>query len=367
MDGYYVGNCLDLLRAVPDGSVDCCVTSPPYYGLRSYLKKNNPVKPLEIGHKRTPGEYIAKLVEVFREVRRVLRDDGTLWLNLGDASCSSGGHADIKCNDRRGAYNIGNRPEDDYREFRCKPTGAFKSKDLMLLPARIAIALHEDGWWLRQDVIEEVQLFCPCGCGYQLEEHIWRWSQDRDLVWKKPNPMPSSAKDRPTRSHEYLFILTKSARYFYDYKAIQEPAVRGAAGSSFCKGKTGIHQLGCSSRRPRDSKNTSHAPGTPEHSGLHRAGQEREPGMRNKRSVWQIKTEPLKVAHFATFPRKLVEPCILAGCPEGGVVLDPFAGSGTVALVARALNRSWLCFDLNPAYPRIAERRMLKLFGDTCT
>ena len=196
MDGYYVGNCLDLLRAVPDGSVNCCVTSPPYWGLRSYLDKDDPAKPLEIGQERTPAEYVEVLVEVFRDVKRVLRSDGTVWLNLADTFCSNGGHADNACNDRRGGYNIGNRPEHDYREFRCKPSGLFKAKDLMLLPARVAIALHEDGWWIRSEVI-----------------------------WEKPNAMPSSVKDRPSFSHEHLFLLSKSATYYYDAAAIVEPAV----------------------------------------------------------------------------------------------------------------------------------------------
>jgi DNA modification methylase len=300
-NSYVVGDCRSLLRALPDESINCVVTSPPYWGLRSYLADSHDSKHLELGLEKTPGDYIARMVEVFREVRRVLRDDGALFLNIGDSYCPG----------RRGFPEIGIKP-----------------KDLVGIPWTLAFAMRFDGWYLRQEII-----------------------------WHKPNVKPESVKDRPTRDHEQLFLLSKSPTYNYDYKAIAEPAVAGARGSLFCEGKTAVHQLGRSSKRPRNSKNTSHVPGTSDHSGLHREGQEREPEMRNKRTVWRINTEPSSDEHYACMPRKLVEPCILAGCQAGGVVLDPFAGSGTTGRVAEDLGHKWLMFDLSPEYAKIAKRK----------
>ena len=265
------GDALSVMRTLPDTSVNCIVTSPPYFGLRDYGHNG------QLGHESTPQEYVLKLVEIFREARRVLRDDGTLWLNLGDSYAGSWG---------------------------------VKPKDLIGIPWRVAFALQDDGWYLRQDII-----------------------------WHKPNPMPESVRDRCTKAHEYLFMLSKSPRYYFDSDAIKEPSVSGWNGSNFNTGKTAAHQLGRSSVKPRDSAVTD---------------------MRNKRSVWSVATRPYKGAHFATFPPALVEPCILAGSPRGGVVLDPFAGSGTTGAVALSHRRQAVLIELNPDYgPLILERLAL--------
>ena len=312
---YVVGDCRELLRALPDESINCVVTSPPYYGLRSYLDKNNPAKRLELGQERTPERYVTTLVEVFREVRRVLRSDGTVWLNLADTFCSNGGHSDTKCNDRRGRYNIGNVPQHEYREFRCKPGGLFKAKDLMLLPARVSIALHADGWWVRSKII-----------------------------WHKPNPMVSSTKDRPTCSYEELLLLSRSERYYYDADAIREPCVMKPQRLPNGRARDETPRPG----QPRQAWSTA---------ARETLGIDGNPLGRNKRDVWTIVPEQSGEEHYAMFPRKLVEPCILAGCPAGGICLDPFAGSGTVGRVAEDLGRQWLLFDLSAKYAEIAKRK----------
>ena len=243
--------------------MNCCVTSPPYWGLRDYGCTG------QIGLERTPEEYVAALVAVFREVRRVLRDDGTLWLNLGDCYARNGGTP--------GGGNRELMHMEGKQTRMCRiPSGCgLKEKDLAGIPWRVAFALQADGWYLRQDII-----------------------------WSKLSPMPESVTDRCTKSHEYIFLLTKSANYYYDAKAIAEPVVRGAAGSTFTDGKTGVNGMGRVSEKPREERET-----------------------RNKRSVWTVAAAPFPGAHFATFPPKLIEPCILAGCPEGGVCLDPFFGA----------------------------------------
>lgn len=286
----YVGDCLAVLGRFPDRAVQCCVTSPPYWGLRDYGVEG------QLGLESTPAEYVSALVAVFREVRRVLRDDGTLWLNLGDSYAnvgkwggSSGGkHA----GDLHGATGVGRGK----REY-----GTLKSKDLVGIPWRVAFALQADGWWLRSDII-----------------------------WHKPNPMPESVTDRPTKAHEYVFLLAKSESYFYDAEAVKEPAVKGHAGSRFGSGKTATHQLGRAGTTPRVDDDT-----------------------RNRRSVWTIATRPFKGAHFATFPPALIEPCVLAGSRPGDVVLDPFNGVGTTGLVAVQHGRRYVGVELNEAYARL--------------
>lgn len=287
------GDALSRLREMPDESVNCCVTSPPYYGLRDYGVEG------QIGLEPAPSEYIARLVEVFREVRRVLRSDGTCWINIGDSYAndgkwggSSGGkHAA----ELHGNTSIGRR-----RNF----TG-LKPKDLIGIPWMLAFALRDDGWYLRQDI-----------------------------VWSKPNPMPESVKDRCTKAHEYVFLLARSGQYYFDHEAMQEPSVKGSAGSTFNSGKTSTHQLGRSSNIER-----------------------LEDGKRNRRSVWTLPTLPTPDAHFATFPIDLAETCILAGCPPAGIVLDPFCGAGTTGLAALKHGRKFVGIEINPEYIEIARMR----------
>ena len=373
---YVVGDCRSLLRALPDESIDCVVTSPPYWGLRSYLPADDPAKALELGCERTYLEYVANMVDVFREVRRVLKQDGTLWLNLGDCyatgagavgECPGGGAQGERWRGYRGE-RLANGRGDQPAILRVKtratrdgshagknaaiaglgpmtqpnrlPNPGLKPKDLVGIPWRVAFGLQADGWWLRSEVI-----------------------------WHKPNPMPESVCDRPTKSHEQLFLLSKSERYFYDKDAVAEDSVstepsgnvffgrQGGSDRSPQSGGAGSTEPWSPKRRPSDRANGSHVPGALNHSGFHREGSERDPAKRNKRSVWTIPTDPTPDAHFATFPRKLVEPCILAGCPNGGIVLDPFGGSGTVGRVAEDLGRKWLLFDLSAAYAEIAKRK----------
>ena len=257
------GSCLDVLPTLDAGSIQCCVTSPPYWGLRDYGHAG------QLGLEDSPDQYADRMVAVFREVRRVLADDGALWLNLGDS---------------------------------------FNKKQLAGIPWRVAFALQADGWWLRSDVI-----------------------------WAKPNPMPESVTDRPTRAHEYVFLMTKSARYFYDAGAIREemkrPAAMVAAGFGGHKSNGGATYSG----RSYDASTLS---------------------GRNKRSVWNISTKPYSGAHFAVMPPDLVDPCVRAGSRIGDLILDPFAGAGTVGMVARRLQRRFVGIELNPDYAAIARSRI---------
>ena len=303
------GDVLDGLRTMPDESVNCCVTSPPYWGLRDYGHDG------QIGLEETPDAYVAKMIEVFREVWRVLRGDGTLWLNLGDSYASdtkgSGGqsHSSIfHATKESGRSRNGVLPEQRYS---FKSSHGLKTKDLVGIPWRVAFALQADGWYLRQDII-----------------------------WSKPNPMPESVTDRCTKAHEYVFLLTKNARYWYDADAIKE-----ADG-----GKPAGNVNGFKSRQGGASYHAVSGGG---------GSDWWEPGTgRNRRSVWHIATQPFPGAHFAVMPQKLVEPCILAGCPEGGLVLDPFTGSGTVGIVACRLGRRFFGCEINPEYVAMAEKRL---------
>ena len=305
----YGGDCREVLRELPAESAHCVVTSPPYWGLRDYGVVG------QLGLEATPSEYVDNMVAVFREVRRVMRHDATLWLNLGDTFSSRGGAGGTMSASGLvgGEKRQQPRPEagDPERFGRWnRDWEGLKPKDLVGIPWRVAFALQADGWYLRSDII-----------------------------WSKPNPMPESVTDRPTKAHEYLFLLSKSARYFYDAAAVREaqsyPVTLAARVS-------GAYQ--------RDSGRND---GSEHRSGGFVNGQ----SGRNLRSVWTIPTEPYPGAHFATFPRRLVEPCIKAGCPTDGVVLDPFAGSGTTLLVAQALGRKAIGIDLNPDYLRQALAR----------
>ena len=350
------GNCLEVLKTMPEQSVNTCITSPPYWGLRDYgtaeweggddncdhvsnpnaTKKmgnaefnvNRPSreatktkgyyknkcskcgairKDSQLGLEDTPGEYVENLVAVFREVKRVLRDDGTVWLNLGD-SYSSG--------ERKTTTNQTLRGDKDYGVTRPKPSKNIKPKDLIGIPWRVAFGLQKDGWYLRQDII-----------------------------WHKPNPMPESVTDRCTKSHEYIFLLSKSLKYYFDNEAIKEDAVGNepgnktkhrAVGQHFSETKNNIDKIGAVNKR-------------------------------NKRSVWTVTTKPFKGAHFATFPPDLIEPCVLAGCPENGTVLDPFGGAGTTGLVAQQHNRNAILIELNTEYAEMSRKRIYNeapLFAD---
>ena len=295
-------DCRTALADLPAGSIQCCVTSPPYFGLRDYGHEG------QIGLESTPDEYVQKMVEVFREVRRVLKDDGTLWLNLGD-SYSQGGNGGGAKGTKQGT-NVG-------ALLPPKKTAGFLPKNLLGIPWRVAFALQADGWYLRQDII-----------------------------WHKPNPMPESVQDRCTKAHEYLFLLSKSPTYHCDMAAIAEASVDPIGSAkryeSACGGEKARAPVGDSGIDTRTS---------PE-------GMREFDGTRNKRSVWTVATQPFKEAHFATFPPALIEPCILAGCPVGGTVLDPFGGAGTTGLVADRLQRHALLIELNPAYADMARSRI---------
>jgi DNA modification methylase len=305
----HFGDCLEVLRAMPEGIVQTCVTSPPYFGLRDYGH------PGQIGLEDTPDEFIGKLVEVFREVRRVLREDGTCWVNMGDSYAGGGGgNYGNKIAPDHGQHitNVRNRPE-------WLASAGVKAKDLIGVPWMLAFALRADGWYLRQDI-----------------------------VWAKPNPMPESVTDRCTKSHEYLFLLSKGPRYYCDMEAIQEPETMKPQ-----------QRL-----TPRKDNPEAKVHGMPQY---RQAEGGTGGGMRNKRSVWTVATTPYSGAHFATFPPALIEPCILAGAPVGGVVLDPFFGSGTTGEVAQNLGRKFIGIELNPDYKPLQDQRLrqpgLELFA----
>jgi DNA modification methylase len=298
------GDCREIMRDwVKEGiKAQMCVTSPPYFGLRDYGH------PGQIGLEQTPEEYIAAMVEVFRCVRDVLADDGTLWLNLGDSYGAVGGNTYAGFNERwNGTGGAGNKQDAALVGVtdRKIATG-LKPKNLLGIPWRVALALQADGWILRQDII-----------------------------WHKPNPMPESVRDRCTKAHEYIFLMSKSERYYFDSEAMKEVAVRGHAGSDFRKGKTAIHQENRISQAERV-----------------------DDGKRNRRSVWTVATRPYKGAHFATFPPALIEPCVLAGSRPGDIVLDPFMGSGTTAAVAKQHGRQYIGCELNEDYWPLQEERI---------
>jgi len=315
------GDCLHALRVVPSQSINCCVTSPPYFGLRDYGVDG------QIGLEETPEAFVQKLVEVFREVKRVLRDDGTLWLNLGDSYAGSG--KGIGSDHGKAVFTDTNIAQTNWKKTDLKP------KDLIGIPWKVAFALQSDGWHLRQDII-----------------------------WHKPNPMPESVKDRCTKAHEYIFLLSKSPKYYFDNLAIKEEAIWKETRPS------GMARNGESYRNKVKHANDKYGGGGTSfqgHSGLYKANGEliNPDGKRNKRSVWTVTTKPFKGAHFATFPPALIEPCILAGCPEGGVVLDPFNGAGTTGVVAQQHKRSFLGIELNSEYCRIAVERWAKNANDS--
>ena len=290
-----VGDTRQCLADIPDASVQSCVTSPPYWGLRDYGHDG------QIGLEHTPDQYVEQMVSVFREVRRTLKHDGTLWLNLGDSYAGNNSRAS-----NNGRAGFGTKREGVF----TKSGEGLKDKDLVGIPWRVAFALQADGWWLRQDII-----------------------------WHKPNPMPESVTDRCTKAHEYLFLLSKSDRYHFDHHAIQEPAKWSQ------DARAGKGRLTYEGKRQGEKGTGQEAFVTIK-------------DMRNRRSVWTIPTRPFRGAHFAVMPEALVEPCILAGSQPGDMILDPFTGSGTVACVALRHNRRFIGTELNPEYVDIARQRI---------
>ena len=364
------GDCIEGMKTLPDESVHCVVTSPPYYGLRDYgtatweggdadcdhvemaigmSEKNTlnyskglpPTNAANVGKVRqfkqtcakcgavrvdqqigledTPEAYVERLVNVFREVRRILRHDGTVWLNLGD-SYAGGNQTGRNDNGRTRIGRMNNWAEYDIRKTKIKRHDELKPKDLIGIPWRVAFALQADGWWLRQDII-----------------------------WHKPNPMPESVTDRCTKSHEYIFLLTKSERYYYDAEAVKEESTyTWNSAKAFSAG-------GLRANKGLTSAGGAQFSGTKSHEDVYKTG-------RNKRSVWTVNPRPYKEAHFeahfAVFPPKLIEPCVLAGSPTNGVVFDPFTGSGTTAEVALKFGRSFIGTELNPKYVELIHKRL---------
>lgn len=299
----YNTDCLAGLQALPDNSIDCCATSPPYFGLRDYGITG------QIGLEETPDKYVERLVGIFNEVFRVLKPSGTLWLNIGDSYAGSG-----KGGGGKHVYlDLGQTRNN------AKTWDGIKAKDLIGIPWLLAFELRRAGWYLRQDII-----------------------------WHKPNAMPESVKDRCGKSHEHIFLLSKSPRYYFDKDAIKQPAkTKEKIGYTYQVG--GKKRTGLNQNDPALRKNTNRSY-TPT-------------DMVNKRDVWSVNTKPSKEAHFAVFPQELITDCIKAGCPKGGVVLDPFMGSGTTAIVARRLGRNYLGFELNPEYMGIIEKRLNENIG----
>jgi DNA modification methylase len=346
-----IGDCRDVLRTLPDESVHCVVTSPPYFGLRDYGVTG------QIGLEPSPDEFVDEIVAVFREVRRVLRSYGTCWINLGDSYATQGGknttpHTGAMFADRtRGAQVISRskrmaRGAGRWGGGNSSAAGLLKSKDLIGAPWMVAFALRADGWWLRQDII-----------------------------WSKPNPMPESVTDRCTKSHEHLFLLTKNERYYFDSDAIREDASDNSHGGTPNTGGPKADAaradggcLGVPAKKIKIPGGWDNGAGS--HGTIHRNGRTSaeytETSVkegRNKRSVWSVATSPFPQAHFATFPPALIEPCIKAGCPAGGTVLDPFGGAGTTGLVADRLSRDAILIELNPEYAAMAERRICNEAG----
>ncbi len=333
------GNVLETLKDLPACSVQCVVTSPPYYGLRDYGVEG------QIGLEPTPEAYVENLVAVFREVRRVLKDDGTLWLNLGDSYNGSGKGANADGSaGKAGKINSGSKGTQEGTFTKSNVLG-LKPKDLIGIPWMVAFALRADGWYLRSDII-----------------------------WAKPNPMPESVKDRPTKSHEYIFLLTKSQDYFYDYEAVLEPANYDGRKDTVMKGskkyKDGSYlaignanSLSVKGRERWRFKNLQEDGQQPNSIHERRAEGLKDEvyAVRNKRDVWTVNTKSYSGAHFATFPTELIEPCILAGSKEGDTVLDPFNGSGTTGEVSIKHHRLYIGCELNPKYVKLTHRRLAQV------
>jgi DNA modification methylase len=301
------GDALQLLTQMPSELIQCCVTSPPYWGLRDYGVEG------QLGCEKTPDEYVAKLVAIFSEIRRVLRKDGTLWLNLGDSYANSGTGGNGATGGRDKSTLQSSMPPVGTTPVKRSIPSGMKSKDMVGIPWMVAFALRADGWYLRSDI-----------------------------VWHKPNVMPENVNDRPTKAHEYLFLLAKSKHYFYDCIAVKEDAVSDHRSGNGFKRDARLSYKDKNGARGNDKQWTGVG------------------GKRNRRTVWSIPTQPYKGAHFATFPEKLVEPCILAGSKVEDTVLDPFSGSGTTGVVSMRHGRNFIGLELNPEYIKLAHERIDK-------
>ena len=292
------GDCRETLKTLADQSINTCITSPPYWGLRDYGEEE------QLGMEDTPEEFVKNLVQVFREVKRVLRDDGTVWLNLGDSYGQQKGKG-FNANSKEG-YVVSRRKELQERQGNIEVKTNLPPKNLVGIPWRVAFALQADGWYLRQDII-----------------------------WHKHNPMPESVKDRCTKAHEYIFLFSKNKKYYYDNEAIKEPA-KDWGTRDRTKGK--YHNKGT---------------GLSPHTGLNKSYP-----TKNKRSVWSVTNKPYKGTHFAVFPPDLIEPCILAGSKKGDLILDPFMGSGTTAMVSKQLDRHYIGCELHEEYKSLIDSRL---------
>lgn len=326
-----IGDCRNILPSLPDKLVQCVVTSPPYFGLRDYGVEG------QIGLEDSVEDYVNSLVNVFREVKRILKDDGTLWLNLGDSYAGSGKNRNKDGID----YGINQKYKDSKHKARrqglIKKTplsGKLKPKDLIGVPWRVAFALQDDGWYLRQDII-----------------------------WNKPNVMPEAVKDRCTKSHEYIFLLSKSKNYYFDNEAIKEEAStfenrpHGIVRNRVYEYDSKLNAMNPKYNMKRDDKRDAIKHSYPQKR-LNRKDSSYDITKRNKRDVWTVNTRPYTEAHFAVFPPALIQPCILAGSREGDIILDPFFGSGTVAEVAALFNRNWIGIDINEEYAPLYKKRL---------
>lgn len=349
LDIILVGDVSEELKNIPDEFVRCIVTSPPYYKLRDYKMKK------QIGLEKTPEEYIKKLVEVFRECRRILKKDGTLWVNIGDCYASSGKNRTKKQATAKSTLKGGLASQEQILKQDSKISEGIKQKDLIGIPWMLAFALRADGWYLRSDII-----------------------------WAKKNCMPESVEDRPTRSHEYLFLLSKSKKYYYNHEAIKEPAIYDVDGTGTAARKSrqrednksmpdilnaGIRPAGFKDATNHNGKHSDKQRGhSRRHNGFNdrwdkMTTEEQCTGMRNKRDVWNIATAQFPEAHFAVFPEQLIEPCILAGTEHEDIILDPFFGSGTTGLLAKKKGRHFIGIELNPEYAEMANTRLKKELG----
>jgi DNA modification methylase len=305
---YLEGNCIDKIKELEDNSIDCVVSSPPYFGLRNYGVDG------QFGLEKTYQDYLANTVKVFETFKPKLKDTATIWWNVGDSY-----NQNQSAGDRVSKYSKKQKTNQGNLGFKIESQKNLKVKDLLMIPNRVAIALQESGWYIRSEII-----------------------------WHKPNPMPESIKDRPTSAHEKIWLITKNKKYYYDSDAIREPVAEST-----------ITRL--SEKNLKNQKGSTRGNG-----GMKSNGNMKPVGnmeTKNKRNVWTITTKPCKEAHFATFPKDLIEPCIKAGCPEGGVVLDPFGGAGTTGIVAQSLNRQAILIELNPEYIEISKNRIDKEFG----
>lgn len=307
------GNCLDKIKELDDNSIDCVVSSPPYFGLRDYGVDG------QFGLEKTYQEYLNNTVKIFETFKPKLKDAATIWWNVGDSYSSGGRKTTTLQSVRKPKSKEIEKSKQKYLDgliVRPPIQDNIKEKDLLMIPNRVAIALQDAGWYIRSEII-----------------------------WHKPNPMPESVRDRPTSCHEKIWLITKNKKYYYDRECIREPIKKSNKGFISARARTAPGALGGKNKHNMEKRVFSEIKGA------------------NKRNVWTITTKPFKDAHFATYPKDLIEPCIKAGCPEGGTVLDPFGGSGTTGIVAQLNNRNSILIELNPEYIKIAKNRIYKELG----